>query len=298
MEYLAKAIGTNHAFVSEFTPPQRIRTLAFWSGGKIVPNIEYDLPGTPCQEVIDGGFCFYRSGLQKKYPETEPGIESYLGVPLIARDGRIVGHLCALDESPMPHEKRRLDLFHIFAARAASELDRIRMDTELRDQELRLRDLFEEAPIAYVHETLESRFIRANRAALKILGVKPEEVPHMVGKSLVADTPDAQRRVREAFDSIGKGTDTGGVVLELRRHDNGKPIWIQWWSNPAPEGNYTRTMFVDITERILLEQERSKLKAQNVYLQEELKSVHNFEEIIGASGGLLKVCLLYTSRCV
>lgn len=289
VEYLAKAIGTNHAFVSEFTPPQRIRTLAFWSGGKIVPNIEYDLPGTPCQEVIDGGFCFYPSGLQKKYPETEPGIESYLGVPLMARDGRIVGHLCALDESPMPHEKRRLDLFHIFAARAASELDRIRMDTELRDQELRLRDLFEEAPIAYVHETLESRFIRANRAALKILGVKPEEVPHMVGKSLVADTPDAQRRVREAFDSIGKGTDTGGVVLELRRHDNGKPIWIQWWSNPAPEGNYTRTMFVDITERILLEQERSKLKAQNVYLQEELKSVHNFEEIIGASGGLLKV---------
>ena len=45
--------------------------------------------------------------------------------------------------------------------------------------------------------------------------------------------PDAQRRVREAFDSIGKGTDTGGVVLELRRHDNGKPIWIQWWSNPC-----------------------------------------------------------------
>lgn len=289
VEYLAKAIGTNHAFISEFTPPQRIRTLAFWSGGKIVPNIEYDLPGTPCQEVFDGGFCFYPSGLQEKYPETEPGIESYFGVPLLARDGRILGHLCALDESPLPYEQRRLDLFHIFAGRAASELDRLRMDAELRDQEVRLRDLFEEAPIAYVHETLDSRFIRANRAALNILGVRPEEVPHMIGKDLVPNTPDAQRRVREAFESIGKGTDTGGVVLELRRHDNGKPIWIQWWSNPAPEGNYTRTMFVDITERVLLEQEQAKLKAQNVYLQEELKSVHNFEEIIGASGGLLKV---------
>lgn len=289
VEYLAKAVGTNHAFISEFTPPQRIRTLSFWSGGKIVPNIEYDLPGTPCQEVIDGGFCFYPSGLQDRYPEAEPGIESYLGVPLLARDGRILGHLCVLDESPLPHEKRRLDLFRIFAARAASELDRIRMDAELRDQEVRLRDLFEEAPIAYVHETLDSRFIRANRAALKILGVKPEEVPFMVGKKLVPDTPDAQRRVREAFESIGKGTDAGGAVLELRRHDNGKPIWIQWWSNPAPEGNFTRTMFIDITERVLLEQEQAKLKAQNVYLQEELKSVHNFEEIVGASGGLLKV---------
>ena len=163
------------------------------------------------------------------------------------------------------------------------------MDRELRDKERRLNDLFDEAPIAYVYEGLDSRFIRANRAARKILGITPEDVPTMVGKTMAPNTPDAQRRMREAFESVGKGTDTSGVVLELRRKDNGRPIWIQWWSNPDPSGTYTRTMFIDITDRVLLEQEQARLRAQNTYLQEELKSVHNFEEIIGSSPALLRV---------
>jgi transcriptional regulator with GAF, ATPase, and Fis domain len=107
--------------------------------------------------------------------------------------------------------------------------------------------------------------------------------------SFIPDTPDAQRRVKEAFASVGRGTDTSGVVLELRRRDNGKPIWIQWWSKPEPGGKYTRTMFVDITDRVLMEQEKARLTAQNIYLQEEIKSVHNFEEIIGSSPKLTAV---------
>jgi hypothetical protein len=69
-------------------------------------------------------------------------------------------------------------------------------------------------------------------------------------------------------------------VLELRRKDNGKPLWIQWWSRPDPSGTYTRTMFIDITERVLMEQEKARLEAQNIYLQEEIKGSHNFEELI------------------
>ncbi|HTU17169.1 MAG TPA: sigma 54-interacting transcriptional regulator [Gemmataceae bacterium] len=165
---------------------------------------------------------------------------------------------------------------------------RLHLEWELRDSEERLRDLYEEAPIAYVKEDLESRFLSANRAALRILGIKPDEVAGMVGKSLVPDTPDAQRRVKEALASIGRGADTSGVVLELRRKDDGKPVWVQWWSKPEPGGKYTRSMFVDITDRILMEQEKTRLAAENVYLQEEIKSVHNFEEIVGQSPALLE----------
>jgi PAS domain S-box-containing protein len=289
VEHLAIAIGTNHAFVARFIPPKSICTIAYWSEGRLVPNIEYELPGTPCAEVIGGGLCFYPRGLEEKYSESEPGIQSYLGVPLISTDGRILGHLCAFDELPMSDQPRTLTVFKIFAARAAAELDRLDLEKDLREKEDQLADLFDEAPIAYVHETLDSRFLRANRAARRILGITPEEVPHVIGKEMAPDTPEAQRRMREAFASVGKGTDTSGVVLELRRKDNGNPIWIQWWSNPDRGGGYTRTMFIDITDRILLEQEQARLKAQNLYLQEELKSVHNFEEIVGASAGLVGV---------
>src|SRR5262249_3369784 len=153
-----------------------------------------------------------------------------------------------------------LSVMETFAARAAVELERERAFEDLKrrkdESDERLRDLFDEAPIAYVNEGLDSKFIRANKTALKLLGLTPEDRPHAYGKHFIPDTPEAQRRLREAFESIGQGIDTSGVVLELRRKDNGKPLWIQWWSRPDPSGTYTRTMFVDITERVLMEREK------------------------------------------
>src|SRR5207245_93832 len=56
-----------------------------------------------------------------------------------------------------------------------------------------------------------------------------------------------------------------------------------------PSGTYTRTMFVDITERVLMEQEKARLEAQNKYPQDEIRSEHNFDEIIGSSHALLNL---------
>jgi len=288
VQHLAEAMGTSQAFISQFTPPSKIRTLAFWSHGKIVDNFEYELPNTPCEAVIHGGLRHFPSGVGRQFP-AEVGIESYLGVPLKAQDGTILGHLCVLDERPMPAEPRRLAAFEIFAGRAAAELDRLRFEHNLAVSEERLRDLFEEAPIAYVQEGLDLGFVCANRTAQRILGITPDQVAGMNGMSFIPDTADAQRRIREALASINRGTDTSGVVLELKRKNDGKHIFIEWWSRPEKNGKYTRTMFIDITERVMLERAKAELQAQNQYLQEELKSVHNFEEIVGASSTLVQV---------
>jgi transcriptional regulator with GAF, ATPase, and Fis domain len=48
-------------------------------------------------------------------------------------------------------------------------------------------------------------------------------------------------------------------------------------------------MFRDITERVLMEQEQARLESQNSYLQEEIRSEHNFGEIVGSSPALLQV---------
>jgi len=202
----------------------------------------------------------------------------------------------ALDDCLVQEEMRRLG--EELAARKIARLEQQKEEVthELEEtskaldaSEERFRDLFDEAPIAYVHEELDSHFIRANRTAMRILGIKPEEVPHTYGKTFAPDTPDAQRRMREAFESIGRGTDTSGMVLEMRRKDDGQPFWIQWWSRPDPSGKYTRTMFLDITDRVLMEQDKARLEAQNTYLQEEIRSQHNFVEIVGNSPSLLQV---------
>lgn len=293
---LAEALQTKYVFVSRFVGENRarVRTLAFWKGDGFLDNFEYNLPHTPCERVLAGEICLFPEKVQDLFPDhredlAKLGVESYLAIPVCDHSGAVMGHLAVMDTKPMREEPRVLSVFKIFEVRAGAELERERMDAQLKENEERLRDLFDEAPIAYVHEGLDSKFIRANKTAMKTLGITPDQVNNLCGASFIPDTPDAQQRLKEAFDSIGKGIDTSRVVLELRRKDNGKPLWIKWWSRPDPSGTYTRTMFVDITEQVLMEQEKARLEAQAVYLQEEIKGTHNFEELIGSSTSLKKV---------
>jgi formate hydrogenlyase transcriptional activator len=240
----------------------------------------------------------------------EFGLRFYAAAPLRTHDGFNLGTFCIMDRKPRELASFETEMLTNLAAlvmdqmelrlaaRKVAELEQVehgmseqlrRANEALGESEKRFRDLFDEAPIAYVHEDLDTRLIRVNRAAMRILGIKPEEVAGTFGKSFVPDNPDAQRRLREALEPIERGTETSGVVLELRRKDDGKPVWIQWWSKPVLGGDYTRTMFLDITDRVLTERERAQLQAHNDYLWEEIRSEHNFGDIIGESPGLQKV---------
>lgn len=292
--HLAVATGTRFAFVAEFLPPRRARTLAFWARDHIVDNVEWDLRGSPCEEVIRGELCHHATGVVGRFPTDEMvvklGIVSYLGVPLLDVSGETMGHLAVMDDRPMESEPRRLAAFRIFAARAAAEQQRLRVERQHRALERSYRDLYEEAPIAYISEDPRSRFVRANRAARELLGLRPDEVTDTLSTSLLEQIPENAQRVDQAIKAMTKeGKESASVELELRRLDNGQPVWVQWWSRVEPEGKHTRTMLVDVTERVLMSREKAHLEEQNVYLQEEIKSVHNFEEIVGQSPALLEV---------
>ncbi|RIK57062.1 MAG: Fis family transcriptional regulator [Nitrospira sp.] len=295
VQQLAKALQVTYAFVSEFCVDRtRVRTLAFWAGDHFEKNFEYAIAGTPCEKVLAGELYHCADHVADHFPQDKKGLEelgvqSYLAIPVTSMNGTVLGHLAVMDRKPMELEQLDLSVFKLFGARAGAEMERSHMEARLKENEEHLRDLFDEAPIAYVHEGLDTRFIRANRAAMKSLGITPDQVEGTYGRTFIPDTPEAQRRLKEALESIGCGTDTSGVVLELRRKDNGKPLWIQWWSKPDPSGTYTRTMFIDITERVLMEQEKARLEAANIYLQEEIKTEHNFEEIIGTSVPIKRV---------
>ena len=169
---VARTVDTRWAFIAQFSVPEshtKARTIAFWDRDHFAENFEWTLAGTPCEDVVSGKLCHYTSGVRQKFPD-DPyprlwGIESFLGVPLCDSAGTVLGHLAAFDDRPMPEEPRKLLTFRIFASHAAAELTRLHLERQLRDSVEQLRDLYDEAPIAYVKEDLESRFISANRAA-------------------------------------------------------------------------------------------------------------------------------------
>jgi len=305
-KFVTASLNVRYSMVVECSNEEstRLRMLSYVERQEVLENVEYDKRGTPCEIVMEGKDFFCENGLEKTFPK-EKGIQSWVAVPIYSpKTGKVIGNIAAFDKLPMVRAQNQTAILKIFAARAGAEMERLKAEKELekayqelnddlrlqlKDSEKSFRDLFDEAPIAYVHEGLDTKFLSANRAALKILGVKPEEVPDTYGSSLVPDTPEAQKRLREAFESVGRGTDTSGVVLELRRKDNGKPIWIQWWSNPVPGGQYTRTMFVDITDKVIMEKEKVRLQAENKYLQEEIKLNNNFDNIVSSSKSFQKI---------
>src|SRR5262245_41131114 len=275
-QYVARALNTSESLISEVIDAGHVRTLAVFAHGASEPNYEYELAGTPCADVIKGDVVHHESGLADKFPHTSQGYEGYFGVPLTAPNGEVLGHMCVYDASALQLSERQRLFCDIFAGRAAAELQRLRAERELRTSEERFRDLFHEAPIAYVHEGVDTRFIRVNRTAMRVLGLTDADLPNLYGKHLVPDTPEAHALAQAAVESFGKGVDTQGVLVQLRRRSDGRDIYIQLWSRPDPSGEFTRTMFIDVTERVLMEREQKRLQSQNRYLQEEIKAVHNF----------------------
>ena len=304
VRHLASAIDVHYAFVAEFADVNtRIRTLAYWAGDRIHENIEYELAGTPCEDVVSGGLCHHATGVRERFPQdkalVEMGIESYLGVPLLDGDGRVLGHLAVFDERPMPADARCLYLFRIFAARATAELERMRAEHRLLESERRYRDLYEEAPVGYFSVALDGRILSVNRRAVELSGYSVEELVGFPVVNLYADVPAGKPRAEEWFRKFLAGEEFSGLELEMRRKD-GSPGWVSLWMKPVRgEGGQvvaSRSVWVDITARVLAEAERACLQEQNLYLQEEIKSAHNFGQIIGQSPGLREA--LYNVRRV
>ena len=128
------------------------------------------IDGTPCEAVVTHArLVHYPDKVFEVFPDDADikavGAVSYLGVPLLGLDGKVLGHLAVLDRRPMPESPRSLALFHIFAARAAAELQRLRAEGEVRAREEKLGRLFDSAmdAILELDRDLTSRMLIAPR---------------------------------------------------------------------------------------------------------------------------------------
>src|SRR5262245_4196732 len=133
---LATSLDVTYAFVAEFAgTPARVRTIALWGRGAWLDDIEYELRGTPCEEVAQGAVCHHVDGVAERFPEDRPlvemGARGYLGVPLIGAGGDVLGHLAVIDAKPIPQGSPAVTMIQLFADRVRVELERLRADVVL-----------------------------------------------------------------------------------------------------------------------------------------------------------------------
>jgi formate hydrogenlyase transcriptional activator len=136
VKHLALALDATYAFVAEFAgSPTRVRTIALWGQGGWLENVEYELAGTPCEEVVRGSVSLHPDSVQARFPAdallVEMQARSYLGAPLRAAGGDTLGHLAVIDTKPMSGDSTFRHIFQLFADRARVELERLRVQATL-----------------------------------------------------------------------------------------------------------------------------------------------------------------------
>jgi PAS domain S-box-containing protein len=297
VRHLAVNFGVQYAVVAQVTDRVRARALAYWDRDRLGDDLEEDITGTPCAELVAGGVVFHPTGVSRLFPSATSlvgrGIDSYLAValPTGAGNSQLNGYLAVFDVRSMSASPWHAFLLRIFARRAAAELERVHADEQLGASEANYRDLFEHAPTPYLIVAADGRIVRVNRRVTEFLGYSDAELVGSMLTAFLPDTPAGLARGMELRRKHQAGEAVSGQELELRRKD-GRPLWIKMWQEPGKSTDGTsgagRMFFVDITERVLADQ-RSRLQAQTVYLQEEIKTNYDFEQIIGRSPPLLAV---------
>lgn len=102
------------------------------------------------------------------------GIESYIAVPLVRRDGSHFGTLCAFDPRPAPLSEEHFAIFHLLAGLIAFELEADEQQ-QRRDQALHAMEDFIEVAVHDLRQPLTALLGRAQLLARRAQRGAPAE---------------------------------------------------------------------------------------------------------------------------
>ena len=138
---LATILRIRYALIAEFCCKSRdkVRTLAFWTGEEFGENFEYELAPTPCGQLMNGEMRIYKHSVQSLFPQypylISFGIQSYIGIPLIDKSGKIIGLVAGFGTKPLSENTETEEsILKIIAAITGAELEQINLQKALLKQ--------------------------------------------------------------------------------------------------------------------------------------------------------------------
>jgi len=296
---LALALDVPAAWVTENVDKSRqFLVLAFWLDGKLTENWELKAEGTPCEAVlVEGRMVQVPDNIEEVFPNDPDlgpmGIESYVGVPFKDKDGHVLGHLAVFDRRPMPESEEKLAIIRIFAARAASELRRIRAEALVREREEKLSRLLNSAPDAIVELDKDLNVTLLNSAAENAFRVNAQEIlGRHFSDFMSQDTFSHLRNLTQELSTGKKGSAHRWVpeILTAVCTDGSTFPAEATLSRSGNRGRISYTLILrNINDRLAAEEKIHTLSIETEHLREEIRALGNFDNIIGTSIPLMKV---------
>ncbi len=113
---------------------KRVRVLAMILDGEAVPDLEFSVRGTPCERVLEDGYCVYSHDICSLFPDDRGLVqlkaEAYVGVPIFNKTGNSIGILGAVFRKAIEEGREWKDVMDILSARASAEIERERVEKE------------------------------------------------------------------------------------------------------------------------------------------------------------------------
>ena len=198
IRHVAEALRVRYAFVGEWCEerPEYVQTLAVWAGTGYAEPFEFHLEGTPCRTVFVDRLCLYDSGVRELFPDDHMlramGVESYCGVLLSDHRGNLLGLLVVMDEKPLDDGAFIQDIMRVIAGRAASEIERNRVERErVRSLNL-LSNVMETVPDIIFRLNLQGQLVGWNKRMEVVTGFTPEELSQRPALAFVPEAEHAQ----------------------------------------------------------------------------------------------------------
>ncbi|MEM9005644.1 MAG: EAL domain-containing protein [Cyanobacteria bacterium P01_F01_bin.86] len=133
--HISTALEVPITLVTQFVD-QELQSLAFVVDGELQPNFTYNLPETPCRDLVVDYSYHCPSNLSEHFPNhphRARGVDSYLGVALRDRQGQVLGSLCIFDRQSLRAPEKARQILDVFGSRAAAELERQRTEKALQN---------------------------------------------------------------------------------------------------------------------------------------------------------------------
>lgn len=128
-EFLAESLQGDFVFIGRVSDDKSsVHTLALIIDDQVQENCCYELKGTPCERVVNGGPQCFNGNVQELFPEDKElvrlGLHSYIGTPMVDGKGNVVGHLAVLKRGEFAQNDMVQMVIDSVSSRAAYELMR------------------------------------------------------------------------------------------------------------------------------------------------------------------------------
>ncbi len=143
VRFFVDTTGVHRAFITRRPEPDSdiLETLAFWDAHGFGENFQYDMNGSPCEQVFhQKKDVILNASVQSQYPGCKIIMESYIGIPLFDSDQEVFGHFAIVDDKALPDPKKIRDLAFLFGSRVSTELLRQKAYHELKQKNKELNE--------------------------------------------------------------------------------------------------------------------------------------------------------------